>query len=78
MGGEGDVAMDARTRSQDQGLPSCNRCGRACDRHRPGRDVVGSGNVEKDIEVALDVQQLIDEVGTFLNAAGLIDRIART
>jgi hypothetical protein len=39
-----------------------------------------SGNVEmeKGIEFALDVEELIYEVGTLLNAASLIHRIART
>jgi hypothetical protein len=37
-----------------------------------------SGNVEKGIEFALDVEDLIYEVGNLLNAASLIHRIART
>jgi hypothetical protein len=37
-----------------------------------------SGNVEKGIEVALDVEQLIYEVNTFLNAASMIHRLGKT
>lgn len=37
-----------------------------------------AGNVEKGIEVALDVEQLIHEVSTFLNAASMINRIGKT
>ena len=35
-------------------------------------------NVEKVIEVALDIEQLIYEVNTFLNAASMINRIFKT
>ena len=37
-----------------------------------------TGNVEKGIEVALDVEQLIYEVNTFLNAASMINRLGKT
>jgi hypothetical protein len=37
-----------------------------------------AGNIEKGIEIALDVEQLIYEVSTFLNAASLINRISKT
>jgi len=37
-----------------------------------------AGNVEKGIEIALDIEQLIYEVNTFLNAASLINRIDKT
>jgi hypothetical protein len=37
-----------------------------------------SGNVDKGIEVALDVEELIYEVNTFLNAASMINRIGKT
>lgn len=37
-----------------------------------------AGNIEKAIEIALDVEQLIYEVNTFLNAASLINRISKT
>jgi hypothetical protein len=34
-----------------------------------------SGNVEKGIEVALDIEQIVYEVNTFLNAASMINRL---
>ena len=37
-----------------------------------------AGNVEKGIEVALDVEELICEVNTFLNAASMINRLGKT
>ena len=37
-----------------------------------------SGNVEKGVEVALDVEQLLYEVNTFLNAASMINRLGKT
>lgn len=36
-----------------------------------------AGNVEKGIEIALDVEELIYEVNTFLNAASMINRISK-
>ncbi len=36
-----------------------------------------AGNIEKAIEIALDVKQLIYEVNTFRNAASLMNRIGR-
>jgi len=36
-----------------------------------------SGNVEKGIEVALDVEEIIYEANTFLNAAGMINRLGK-
>lgn len=36
-----------------------------------------AGNINKAIEIALDVEQLIYEVNTFLNAASLMHRIRR-
>lgn len=37
-----------------------------------------SGNVEKGIEVALDIEQIVHEVNTFLNAASMINRLGKT
>jgi hypothetical protein len=37
-----------------------------------------SGNVEKGIDVALDVEELIYDVNTFLNAASMINRLGKT
>jgi hypothetical protein len=36
-----------------------------------------AGQIEKGVEVALNVEQLLYEVNTFLNAASLINRLAR-
>lgn len=36
-----------------------------------------AGNVAKAIEIALDVEQLVYEVNTLLNAASLMNRICR-
>ena len=37
-----------------------------------------AGNIENAIEIALDVEQLIYEVSTLLNAASMINRISKT
>lgn len=37
-----------------------------------------AGNIENAIEIALDVEQLIYEVNTFLNAASMTNRIGKT
>ena len=39
---------------------------------------IHAGNIEKGVEIALNVEQLIYEVNTFLNAASLINRINKT
>jgi hypothetical protein len=45
---------------------------------RTAQTCADTGNVEKGVEIALDVEQLIYEVNTFLNAASLINRINKT
>ena len=45
---------------------------------RAAQTCADTGNVEKGVEIALDVEQLIYEVNTFLNAASLINRINKT
>jgi len=35
-----------------------------------------AGNVEKAVEISLDVEQLVYEVNTLLNAASLINRLS--
>jgi len=45
---------------------------------RAAQTCADTGNVEKGIEIALDVEQLIYEVNTFLNAVSLINRINKT
>jgi hypothetical protein len=37
-----------------------------------------SGNIEKGLEVALDVEEIVYEVNTFLNAASMINRLGKT
>jgi hypothetical protein len=37
-----------------------------------------TGNFNKGIEIALDVEQLLYEVNTFLNAASLIHRLSKS
>ncbi len=36
-----------------------------------------TGNFSKGIEIALDVEQLLHEVNTFLNAASMIHRLGK-
>ncbi len=38
----------------------------------------GAGNPAKAVEIALDVEQLIYDAGTLLNAASLLNRIGRS
>jgi len=44
---------------------------------RAAEACANAGNIEKAIEIALDVEQLIYEVNTFLNAASMINRLGR-
>jgi hypothetical protein len=37
-----------------------------------------AGQIEKAVEVALDVEQLVYDVNTFLNAARMINQLAKT
>ena len=37
-----------------------------------------AGNIEKAIEISLDIEQLVYEVTTVLNAASLMNRIYKT
>lgn len=37
-----------------------------------------AGSIEKGIEVALDIEQLVYEVNTFLNAASMMYRILKS
>ena len=45
---------------------------------RAAQTCAHTGNIEKGVEIALNVEQLIYEVNTFLNAASLINRINKT
>jgi len=54
------------------------RLDRAASIARAAETCAAAGNLEKAIEIALDVEQLTYEVNTFLNAASMINRISRT
>ena len=45
---------------------------------RAAQTCAHTGNIEKGVEIALDIEQLIYEVNTFLNAASLVNRINKT
>jgi hypothetical protein len=53
------------------------RLDRAAGIAKAAEACAAASNVEKAIEIALDVEQLIYEVNTFLNAASLINRISK-
>ena len=55
-----------------------DRLEKAASIARAAEACADSGNVEKGIEVALDVEQMIYEVNTFLNAASMINRLGKT
>ena len=54
------------------------RLERAASIARAAEACADAGNVEKGIEVALDVEELVYEVNTCLNAASVINRIGKT
>jgi hypothetical protein len=54
------------------------RLDRAASTATAAETCAASGNIEKAIEIVLDVEQLIYEVNTFLNAASMINRISKT
>lgn len=45
---------------------------------RAAQTCAEAGNFDKAVEIALDVEQLIYEVNTFLNAAGMMNRLGKT
>jgi hypothetical protein len=50
---------------------------RSSRKHRQSRGACAdAGNLDKGIEIALDVEPLVHEVKTLLNAATLISRIS--
>jgi hypothetical protein len=78
---QGGDAMDAQTvevtikaylREMRERLDRAASIGKAAEA------CADSGNVEKGVEVALDVEGLMYEVNTLLNAASLIHRINKT
>jgi hypothetical protein len=54
-----------------------NRLDKAAGIGRAADACAGAGFYEKGLEVALDTEQLLYEAATLLNAASLINRIAR-
>jgi hypothetical protein len=54
-----------------------NRLDKAAGIGRAAAACAGAGFYEKGLEVALDMEQLLYEVSTLLNAASLVNRIAR-
>ena len=58
-------------------MAACNHLPAAYDRGRAADACAGAGFHEKGLEVALDIEQLLYEATTLLNAASLINRIAR-
>ena len=54
------------------------RLDRAAGIARAAETCAQAGNIEKAIEIALDVEPLIYEVTTFLNAASLMHRTYKT
>jgi hypothetical protein len=79
-GAQGSCAMDANTveiaikaylaemRQRLDEAASIAKAAQAC---------AESGNIEKGVEIALDVEQLVYEAETLLNAASLINRISK-
>ena len=65
LGGDGEIELAA------------NRLDRAAGIGRAADACAGAGFHEKGLEVALDIEQLLYEATTLLNAASLINRIAR-
>ncbi|MBZ0146973.1 MAG: hypothetical protein K8F62_05440 [Pseudorhodoplanes sp.] len=45
---------------------------------RAAQTCAHTGDIEKGVEIALDIEQLIYEVNTLLNAASLVNRISKT
>jgi hypothetical protein len=80
-GGEGAAAVDAKVlentlkahiSEMQQRLDQAVGIGSAAEA------CAEAGNIGKAIEIALDVEQLIYEVNTFLNAASLMHRISKS
>jgi hypothetical protein len=54
------------------------RLDRAAGIARAAQTCPEADNIDKAVEIALDVEQLIYEVNTFLNPASMINRIGKT
>jgi hypothetical protein len=54
------------------------RLDRAAGIARAAQTCAEADNIDKAVEIVLDVEQLIYEINTFLNAASMINRIGKT
>jgi hypothetical protein len=55
-----------------------SRLGQAAGIARAAEACAAAGNIAKAVEIALDVEQLVYEVTTFLNAASMVHRMHKT
>jgi hypothetical protein len=79
--GERGAAMDAQTLEavlKNHLAEMRQRLEQATGIAKAAEACANAGNIKKGIEIALDVEQLIYEVSTFLNAASMIHRINKT
>jgi hypothetical protein len=80
-GGERNAAMDAKMLEATLKVHLTEmreRLDQAAGIAKAAQACADAGNIAKAIEIALDVEQLIYEVSTILNAASLMNRIYRT
>lgn len=56
----------------------CERATQAASIANAAMACAESGNIQKAIEIVLDLEQLTYEINTLLNAASLMNRIYRT
>ena len=80
MVAKGYTTMDAKVRDATLKVHLSemqNRLDQAAGIAKAANACVDAGNIEKAIEIALDVEQLIYEVNTFLNSANLIYRVCK-
>jgi hypothetical protein len=79
-GAQGSCAMDANTARiviQAYLAEMRRRLDEAASIANAAQACAETGNIEKGVEIALDVEQLVYEVNTLLNAASLINRISK-
>ena len=56
----------------------CERLDQAASIAKAADACASAGNVDKAVEIANDIEQLVYEVNTLLNAASLLNRIYKT
>ena len=81
MVAKGRAAMDTKTLEvtlKVHLLEMRNHLDRAASIAAAANTCADAGNIQKAIEIALDVEQLVYEVNTLLNSASLIYRIYKT